>query len=60
MFKKTLQDLVEHYAKMALNPATLDHSRLRVKELEKDATGLWTGIGKEIALRIKELKEIHE
>jgi hypothetical protein len=60
MFKKTRQDLVEHYAKMALNPATLDHARLRVKELEKDSTGLWTGIGKEIAVKIKELKEIHE
>jgi hypothetical protein len=58
MFKKTRQYLVEHYAKMALNPATLDHARLRVKELEKDSTGLWTGIGKEIALRIKELKNL--
>lgn len=56
MFKKTRQDLVEHYAKMALNPATLDHARLRVKELEKDSSGLWTGIGKEIAQKIKELK----
>jgi hypothetical protein len=58
MFTKTRKDLVEHYAKMALNPATLDHARLRVKELEKDSTGLWTGIGKEIALRIKELKNL--
>ena len=60
MHSKIRQELIEHYAKMALNPATLDHARLRVKELEKDSTGLWTGIGKEIALRIKELKEIHE
>ena len=59
MFTKTRQDLVEHYAKMALNPATLDHARLRVKELEKDLTGLWIGIGKEIAQRIKELKNEH-
>jgi hypothetical protein len=60
MFKKTRQYLVEHYAKMALNPATLDHARLRVKELEKDSTGLWIGIGKEIAVKIKELKGKHE
>ena len=60
MFKKTRQDLVEHYAKMALNPATLDHARLRAKELEKDSTGLWIGIGKEIAVKIKELKGKHE
>lgn len=59
MFTKTRKDLVEHYAKMALNPATLDHARLRVKELEKDSTGLWIGIGKEIAQRIKELKNEH-
>jgi len=60
MFKKTRQDLVEHYAKMALNPATLDHARLRVKELEKDSTGLWIGIGKEIAMKINKLKGKHE
>jgi hypothetical protein len=59
MFTKIRQDLVEHYAKMALNPATLDHARLRVKELEKDSSGLWIGIGKEIAQRIKELKNEH-
>jgi len=59
MFKKTRQDLVEHYAKMALSPATLDHARLRAQELEKDSTGLWIGIGKEIAARIKELKNEH-
>ena len=59
MFKKTRKDLVEHYAKMALNPATLDHARLRAKELEKDSSGLWIGIGKEIAQRIKELKNEH-
>jgi hypothetical protein len=59
MFTKTRKDLVEHYAKMALNLATLDHARLRAKELEKDSSGLWIGIGKEIALRIKELKNEH-
>jgi hypothetical protein len=31
----------------------------RVQQLEKDSTGLWTGIGKEIAARIKELKNEH-
>jgi len=59
MHSKIRQELIEHYAKMALNPATLDHARLRVKELEKDSTGLWIGIGKEIAARIKELKNEH-
>jgi hypothetical protein len=30
-----------------------------VRELEKDSTGLWTGIGKEIAMKIKEIKNEH-
>ena len=59
MHSKIRQELIEHYAKMALNPATLDHARLRAKELEKDSSGLWIGIGKEIAQRIKELKNEH-
>ena len=48
--------LVDHYAKMALNPATLDQARWRTKELEKDSSGLWIGIGKEIAMKLKELR----
>ena len=59
MHSKIRQELIEHYAKMALNPATLDHARLRARELEKDLSGLWIGIGKEIAQRIKELKNEH-
>ena len=54
------QKLVDHYAQMALNPATLDQARWRTRELEKDSSGLWIGIGKEIAMKIKELKGNHE
>lgn len=54
------QHLVEHYAQMALNPATLDQARWRTKELEKDSSGLWIGIGKEIAAKLKELKDEKE
>ena len=54
------QKLVDHYATMALNPATLDQARWRTKELEKDSSGLWTGIGKEIAMKLKELKDEKE
>ena len=60
MHSKIRQELIEHYATMAMNPATLDHARYRTKELEKDSSGLWIGIGKEIAVKIKELKEKHE
>jgi hypothetical protein len=45
---------------MALNPATLDQARWRTKELEKDSSGLWIGIGKEIAANLQELKNEKE
>ena len=50
------QHLVEHYAQMALNPATLGQARWRTRELEADSCGLWIGIGKEIAAKLKELR----
>jgi len=50
------QNLVDHYAQMAFNPATLDQARWRTRELEKDSSGLWIGIGKEIAAKLEELK----
>lgn len=56
MYSKLRQELVEHYAKMAINPATLGQARWRTRELEADSTGLWIGIGKEIAMKLKELK----
>lgn len=59
-FTKLRQELVEHYAKMALNPATLGQARWRTRELEADSSGLWIGIGKEIAEKIKELKNEKE
>ena len=49
---------MDHYAKMALNPASIDHARYRVKEMEKDETGLWVGLGKLVAQRIKEMKDV--
>ena len=60
MFTRLRQELVDHYAKMALNPATLGQARWRTRELEADSTGLWIGIGKEIAERLKELKNEKE
>jgi len=54
----SLETIVDHYAKMALNPASIDHARYRVKEMEKDETGLWVGLGKLVAQKIKELKDV--
>ena len=48
---------MEHYAKMAMNPGAIDHARFMVKVLEKEPTGLWIGLGKLVAARIKEKKD---
>jgi hypothetical protein len=47
---------VEHYARMALIEGAIDQARFRVKELEADETGMWLGLGKAVAQRIKELR----
>jgi hypothetical protein len=47
-----LDYLVQHYALMAMNPATIEQSRWRAKELKADFPTLPTLI----ANRIKELK----
>jgi len=46
---------VDHYAKLALQPGWIEYVRHRVKELEKHPTGMWKGLGKAVAQRIKEL-----
>ena len=53
----SLEIYVEHYAKMAMNPGAIDHARFMVKVLEKEPTGLWIGLGKLVAARIKEKKD---
>ena len=50
---------VEHYAKMALNPGSIDHARYMVKEMEKDKSGMWKGLGRAVANKIEELKNDH-
>ena len=50
-------DAVEHYAKLALLDGWIDYVRQRVKELEQDSSGMWVGLGKAIAKRMKELNE---
>lgn len=50
-------DLVEHYARMALNPATVQYAKQRVQELEDDPSGLWVGFYEKVKTRLNELKE---
>ena len=45
--------LVNHYALMAMNKGSIDHSRHMARQLEKD----FHGLGILIAKRIKELKD---
>jgi hypothetical protein len=47
-----LEYLTNHYALMAMNPASLEQARLRTKELKAD----FPTLGILIAQRIKELK----
>ena len=47
-----LDYLVEHYALMAMNPATIEQSRLRARELKSD----FPTLGILIAKRIEEIK----
>ena len=50
-----MNDAVEHYVKLAMMPGWVDYVRHQVKEMEKDPSGLWLGLGQAIAERIKEL-----
>ena len=50
------QAIVDHYARMALLEGWIDHARYQVMMFEKDPSGLYLGLGKAVAQRIKELK----
>ena len=47
-----MEYLTNHYALMAMNPATIEQARWRTKELKKD----FPTLGILIAARIKELR----
>ena len=49
------QATVEHYARLAMNEGWIDHARHQVKIMENDPSGIYKGIGKAVANRIKEL-----
>jgi len=53
----SLETYVEHYARMALIAGAIDHARFMVRQMEKDETGQWIGLGKLVATRIKEIKD---
>jgi hypothetical protein len=51
-----LEKVIEFYTRMALLPGWLDFARHEVREMEKDPSGLYKGIGKRIGERIKATK----
>jgi hypothetical protein len=60
MYTALRQRLINHYADMALNPATLEQARHRASQLEKCESELWVGIAMEIKAKINELKGKNE
>jgi len=42
---------------MALEQGSVDHARYQVKEMENHPTGLFKGLGKAVAQRMKEINE---
>ena len=57
MYETLRQRLINHYADMALNPATLEQARLRASQLESCESGLWAGIAMQIKEKIDEKKK---
>jgi hypothetical protein len=49
------QDLIDHYARMALMSGAVDHARHQVMEMEKHPTKMYLGLGKAVKQRMKEL-----
>ena len=52
-----IQVIIDHYARMALESGSVDHARHQVKEMENHPTGLFKGLGKAVAQRMKEINE---
>jgi hypothetical protein len=50
------QVLIDHYARLALLPGWIDHARYQIDIMQKHPTGMYKGIGKAVAQRMKELE----
>ena len=53
------EQLVEHYAKLAMQEGWIDQARHRVKELQDDKSGNWPDLGQRVKQRIEEMKNGH-
>jgi hypothetical protein len=54
--KEHLDHMVNHIAKLAMNPAWIDEMRRFTKELESDESGFYKGLGVAVAERLKLLR----
>jgi len=52
------QDLIDHYARMALMPGAVDHARYQVMEMEKHPSKMYRGLGKAVKERMDELNDL--
>lgn len=57
MYEQLIQRLAEHYATMALNPASIDHARHQVRLLRADDSGLFVDLPELVKERINEKKK---
>ena len=56
-FDDHVEKTVDHYARMALNPGSIDHARHMVRLLQEDKSKIYAGIALLVKKRIEELKE---
>ena len=56
MYEQLIQRLADHYSTMALNPASIDHARHRVRLLREDDSGLFVDLPRLVKERIDEKK----
>jgi len=55
--KDHLDHMVNHIAKLAMNPAWIEEMRRWTKTLEEHESGMYKGLGLAVAERLKYLKE---
>ena len=55
-FEQISKEIIDHYAKLAMNPGWIDYARHRVKEMVADKSGLWKDLPMQVKERIDELK----
>ena len=55
-FDAIRKETVEWIAQLALKPGWIDYAREMVMRYDKDPTGVFKGISKEVSQRVKELK----